>query len=264
MPSSAMPAAAPVDARIRSEWEPWFGRRPEVALLVIAALYVCVFLLRLLVGSAVDASSMLYVLPVALAATAFGRTAGVAAGLVAVGLIGAWALLKDVSMGPWAWGARILPMLLLGYLLGSAMDRLRRAEHDRRELELAALLHREAIEISDSLIQRMMAAKWAIEAGQVEATEHMLSEAMDEAQRLVSDLISRAGMGGRTVPLPAPAPERNRQRFHPSEDASDGGGTSADRHSTTGRSSIAPSGSPSSGSSDASAIAASRSGTRRR
>jgi hypothetical protein len=201
MSSSAMPDAPPVDARIRSEWEPWFGRHPEVALLVIGALYVCVFLLRLLAGSAVDASSMLYVLPVALAATAFGRTAGVAAGLMAVGLIGAWALLKDVSMGPGAWGSRIIPMLLLGYLLGSAMDRLRRAERDRRELELAAVLHREAIEINDSLIQRMTAAKWAIEAGQVEATERMLSEAMDEAQRLVSDLISRAGMGERAEPL---------------------------------------------------------------
>lgn len=195
-----MPDVPPGDTRIRSEWEPWFGRRPRVALLVIGALYGCVFLLRLLAGSPADATSMLYVLPVALAATAFGRTAGVAAGLLAVGLTVAWAVLKDVSMGPGAWASRIIPVLLLGYLLGSAMDRLRRAERDRRELELAALLHREAIEINDSLVQRMAAAKWAVEAGQVEATERMLSEAMDEAQRLVSDLISRAGMGERSAP----------------------------------------------------------------
>jgi hypothetical protein len=179
---------------------PWFSRRPALALVVIGVLYVAVFTLRVLAGTPVDAYSMLFVLPVALAATAFGRSPGVAAGLLAVVLIVAWSVIRDVTLGPSAWATRVIPILLLGYLLGSAMDRVRRAEADRRRMEIAALMHREAIEINDSLIQRMTAAKWALEAGQTESTERILTEAISDGQRLVSSLIRRAGMGQHTEP----------------------------------------------------------------
>ena len=184
----------------RHEPGPWFSRRPTLALVVIGVLYLAVFTLRVLAGTPVDAYSMLYVLPVALAATAFGRRAGVAAGLLAVVLIVTWTVIRDVTLGPSAWATRVLPILLLGYLLGSAMDRVRRAEAESRRMEIAALMHREAIEINDSLIQRMTAAKWALEAGQTESAERILTEAMEDAQSLVSSLIRRAGMGQRTEP----------------------------------------------------------------
>jgi hypothetical protein len=56
-----------------------------------------------------------------------------------------------------------VPTLFLGVLLGRATDRARRAEGERRRLERTAL-HRQAIEIDDSLVQRMAAAKWSFEA----------------------------------------------------------------------------------------------------
>lgn len=49
---------------------------------VTAALFLGVFTLRMLVDDAVDPYSMLYVLPVALAATAFGERAGILGALV--------------------------------------------------------------------------------------------------------------------------------------------------------------------------------------
>jgi hypothetical protein len=170
---------------------------------VIAALYAAVFCLRLFAGTPVDAYSMLYVLPVALAATAFGLRAGLAAAVLAVALIATWAVVRGVDLSATAWASRILPLLLLGYLLGSAMDRLRQAEADRRRIETAALLHREAIEINDSLIQRMTAAKWMLEAGQTEASLTILNTAVADAQQLVSALIRRAGMADRTEPTTA-------------------------------------------------------------
>lgn len=175
--------------------DPWFSGRPLLALVVIGILYVAVFTVRVFLGTPVDAFSMLYVLPVALAASAFGRAAGIAAGLVALALILAWTVIRDVALSPAGWASRAIPLLLLGYLLGSAMDRVRRAEAERRRVEVVALLHREAIEINDALIQRITAAKWALEAGRTESTEEILAEAMTEAQRLVSSLITRADMG---------------------------------------------------------------------
>lgn len=177
--------------------EPWFVNRPRLALGVVVALFVAVLVVRLEVGTSVDAYSMLYVLPVALAATAFGLRGGAVAGLCGVALIGVWVLARDVSLGPTGWGSRVVPILLLGILLGRAVDRARQAEAERRRLEVGALMHREAIEINDSLIQRMTAAKWLLEAGRTDSGLEELGSAVREAQRLVSGLIRRAELGER-------------------------------------------------------------------
>lgn len=181
--------------------DPWFRRRPGLSLAAAGVMFVAVLLLRLFAGTAVDAYSMLYVFPVALVATACGRRAGTEAGLLAVGLIVLWTVVRDVSLTPTGWVSRVLPILLLGALVGDAADRLRRGEEERRRLEAAALLHREAIEINDSLVQGMVAAKWSFEAGSADAGLRMLNDTIERAHDLVSGLIKQAGMGGRTEDL---------------------------------------------------------------
>jgi len=119
--------------------------------------------LRLFHGTPVDAYSMLYALPVVLVATTFGLRAGTLAGLLAVGLTVLWAIVQDVHLTPTGWASRVIPLLLLGVVLGHATQRGRAAESERRRLQAAALLHRQAIEINDSLIQGMAAAKWSLE-----------------------------------------------------------------------------------------------------
>jgi len=108
--------------------DPWFRKRPHVTVAVAGVLFLAVFTVRLLAGSPVDAYSMFYVLPVALAGATFGRRGGVAAALVACALIVAWTLRADVSLTPSGWASRVVPILLLGVLLGHAADRAARAE----------------------------------------------------------------------------------------------------------------------------------------
>lgn len=189
-----MPAAA-VTPR-----DPWFRRHPPLALAVAGILFAGVLGLRMLFGSPVDAYSMLYALPIALIATTFGLRAGTVAGLLAVGLTVLWAMTQSVHLAPTGWASRVLPLLLLGVLLGHATDRERRAHVEHRRLEAAALLHREAIEINDSLVQGMAAAKWSFEAGQVETGTRILDRTITDAHDLVSSLIRRADMGARTEP----------------------------------------------------------------
>jgi hypothetical protein len=186
----------------RTPGDPWFRGRPHVTIAVTTALFVAVFTVRLLVDSPAEAYSMFYALPVALAATAFGLRGGVVSGLLAIVLIVVWALVRGVSLSPGGWATRVVPILLLAVLLGEATDRARRAERERHRLEQAALLHREAIEINDVLIQRMTAAKWSLEAGHTEDGLKALTLAMTEAEQLVSGLIRRAGMGDRSEHLP--------------------------------------------------------------
>ena len=198
-----MTTSAPAEARAAvAPRDPWFRQRPLLALATTGVLFAGVLSLRLLVGDADDAYSMLYVLPVALVAAGFGLRAGVAAGLLAVLLIVVWVLVRDVSLTPLGWASRVTPMLLLGGLLGYATDRMRAAEAERQRAQAAALLHREAIEINDSLVQGMAAAKWALEAGQVDAGLETLDQTMTQAQELVSGLIRQARMGGRAEQLP--------------------------------------------------------------
>lgn len=181
---------------VRSSGEPWFRQRPTVAVALAAVLYAVVLTLRLSAGGPGDAYSLLFVFPVALIAITFGMRAGLAGGVVAVALIVVWAMVEEVSLSPIGWASRILPMLLLGVLVGDAADRLRRADAEKRRLEAAALLYREAIEINDSLVQGMAAARWALEAGQLGAGLRTLEQTIAQAEELVSGLIRQAGMSG--------------------------------------------------------------------
>jgi len=196
----------PVPPDAPSPKDPWFRRHPSLALTVAGALYAAVFALRVFDGTPVDAYSMLYALPVALVAVTSGLWAGATAGLFAVGLTVYWAVVQDVHLTPSGWASRVLPLVLLGVLVGMATDRERRAEIERRRVEAGALLHREAIEINDSLVQGMAAARWSLDTGQVDAGKQILDQTIAEAHDLVSGLIRRADMGERTQQLPASSP----------------------------------------------------------
>lgn len=174
---------------------PWFKGRPRWVVGVAAVLYLSVFLLRLLVGEAEDALNMLYALPVALIALAFGRSAGIAAGLLAVALVGAWVLIDDIDLSVLGWASRVVPLLLLGGLLGDASDRLAAADTRQRVLEAASQRHRDATEVNDTLVQGMAAAKWALEAGRYESGLRTLEETLEVGHELVSKLMRDADMG---------------------------------------------------------------------
>lgn len=181
--------------------DPWFRRHPASALSVSAALFAGVLTVRLLAGGPADAFSLMYALPVALLASAFGLRGGLVAGMVAVGLIVIWAESEHVSLTAAGWASRVIPILLLGVLLGQAVDQARRAETERRQLEGSALLHREAIEINDLLVQGLAAARLYFENGDVTTGRQVLDQTIGQARELVSGLIRRAEMGDRTVPI---------------------------------------------------------------
>ena len=175
---------------------PWFQRRPSATLVVAGFLFGVVFWLRLVRGDDTGAAiTLFFTLPVALLAVRFGLQGGVLSGLFGVALIAFWVEAQDVALSWIGWASQVVPLLLLGALLGHAMDRLRRAEAERRDLEAAALLHRQAIDINDTLVQGMAVAKWSLEAGQVEAGLKALNETIDVGHRLVSELIRRADRG---------------------------------------------------------------------
>lgn len=188
----------------RPHYLPWFQRQPRLTAVVTVVLFAVVAAGRFALGD--DASvavSMLYALPVSLVAMAWGRRAGLGAGLLALAFIVGWALATGVTLSWVGWIARTVPLLLIGVLLGDASQRLKDAEEERLLHEARELRHKQAIEINDSLVQGMAAAKWALEAGRTEAGLAALEQTLDQGQRLVSDLIREA-----TPPRPLAGPPR--------------------------------------------------------
>jgi hypothetical protein len=183
-----------VRRRERASW-PWFRRWPAATVGVASALFLGIFVVRVTVGSPEDAVSMLFVLPIALLAVGFGLRGGVVAGLVGTCLIATWAVLDDISFSAIGWASRVTPLLLLGGLLGYAVDRLRRAEDEQLALELAAARQRDAIEINDMIVQGISAAKWALEAGDTDRALAIVEETSRHGHQLVSELLRDADMG---------------------------------------------------------------------
>lgn len=172
---------------------PWFQQRRGLAAGVCVVLFGAVTVMRFALGDdAAIAVTMLYVLPISLAAVAWGRWVGAGAGVVGLALIGVWVLAQDVDLSILGWLSRAVPLLLIGFVLGDASERLRRAEEERFLQERRNLRLRHAVEINDSLIQGMAGAKWSLEAGRVDTGLEMLDETITEGQRLVSDLIREA------------------------------------------------------------------------
>lgn len=175
--------------------EPWFDRTPHLALAVAGLLYVAVFVLRLTVGDPSEVITALYVLPIALVTVTYGLRGGVAGSVLALLLVLVWALIDDVELSTFGWVTRAVPLIGMGLLLGHAWERHAEAAELLRQHEVAAQRYRQAVEINDSLIQGMAAAKWAFEAGQVEAGLTTLDSTIRQGQQLVSGLIKESGMG---------------------------------------------------------------------
>lgn len=182
-------------ARPSPDGAPWFRSRPGLTLGVAAALFAAVLGLRFTVPSVEDPITLLFCLPIALLAVAYGLRAGLFAGLSGVLLVALWVSVEHVSLSVLGWATRVIPMLLLGVLLGDAVDRLRRSEEERRRLEAVAQRHRDAVEFNDSVVQGLSAAKWALEAGRDDRGLEIVTQTLDAAQELVSELLHDADMG---------------------------------------------------------------------
>ena len=168
---------------------PWFQRYPRLALTVSATLFAVIFLIRVSVGGTEDSISMLYVLPVALVALAFGFWAGVAAGFTAVGLLVGWAITLNVESSLLGWVGLVTPVVLLGALVGFASDRIRDADRAERYAAMVTVLQVEGAEVSDRIFQGLAASKWMLEVGDLERGLAVLEDTMVIAQGLVTNVL---------------------------------------------------------------------------
>lgn len=176
---------------------PWYRRHPCAAVAVAALLFVAVSAVRALDTRVGDAGTLLFVLPIALMAVTFGLRGGVVTASVAYSIFVLFALFDSTGfLGFEGWVAQAVAMFVLGALLGRAIDLSRAAawqtlEQQRHQYMLMDQNRRyaEGIEISDSLLQNVAAAKWLMEQDHVTEAARLLAEAMERGQRMVGQLL---------------------------------------------------------------------------
>jgi hypothetical protein len=168
---------------------PWFKARPRIALGVAGALFAAVVAAGASSISDHHDVSTLLVLPVALVALTVGLRLGLAAGLL--GAV-AGTLMSDLEPTSIDMLIRSMPIVLLGGLLGYASDRLRDGAARERRAAAALLLQREAAEINDRVVQELAVVKWRLEAGDADAALELLTDTIDTAQALVSEMLRSA------------------------------------------------------------------------
>jgi glucose-6-phosphate-specific signal transduction histidine kinase len=178
----------------------WYRAHPARALIAASCLFVVVTGLQLLADSSGEAMSVLYTLPIALLAVAFGRRGGWIGATLGFALFAVFAVFHSTGdLDATGWMTRGTAMFLLGGLLGHATDRTlaseRRALSDQRrrtELEAADRREHEAMELNDSIIQGMAAAKWMVEQGRTEEAIEALTATIDRGQHFVAAILPRS------------------------------------------------------------------------
>jgi hypothetical protein len=165
-----------------------FARHEGAAVWLAVALFVLVFAVRLVVHGA-EPVEMFLIFPVALLAMAFGVRIGLLAGLVGAALTVASVSLQGFTPSALGWLGRVVPILLLGVLVGWTRDRETSAAQIRQALFEAQLREREAAELNDSIVQHLAVAKWMMESGRADAGLELLSATISASESLVAALL---------------------------------------------------------------------------
>ncbi len=195
---------------------PWFRAHPGVAAAVISVSSVAILAVQFLDKEAANALALLYVLPVGLAAVTFGTVGGLAAAAAAYVAFGLFAVFSSADqVGFDGWIGRAAAIFLLGGLLGRASDQTERAtlvalDQERRRLlvEEKNRRYREGIELSDSILQHVAAAKWAIEQGDDDQAVKLLTRALSSGQDMVAELLPTQAPARRAPGAPSPAADQ--------------------------------------------------------
>lgn len=197
----------------------WYQLHPRAAVVMAVVLFSVVSFAAWAYDSSGQAIVLFYVLPIALLAIAFGLRGGLIGAVTGFGLFAILEVFHSSGdIDGEGWVVRALAMFLLGGLLGHASDRTESsertalAEQQRRcRIEEANRRYAEAMEISDSLVQQMVAAKWMAEQGQSTEAIEVLASTIAAGESMARGLLQRRA----ATPLDASSRDRHLAQLGP-------------------------------------------------
>jgi hypothetical protein len=190
---------------------PWYRPRPGIAIIVAAGLFGAISVLQWFNNQSGQAIAVLYVLPIALLAVTLGERGGLMGATAGFVLFAAFAIEHGSGdIDATGWAVRAVAMFLLGELLGRATDQTTASEchalveQERRcRVEEANRRYTEALEIHDSLLQQIVAAKWLAEQDQPSVAAKLLEETIATGERMIAGLLPPRVSRSAALPLAA-------------------------------------------------------------
>jgi hypothetical protein len=160
--------------------------------------------LRWFVDGAGQAAALLYVVPISLCALRFGRRGGLGAAGVSVAAFIVLELVRargDVDVTGWV--GPLVAMALMGGLVGHLSEAVSRNEVARmaqeQRLEELRRAQLTAAEASDTIVQRVAAARWMLEVGRskeaLAALDATVAEGIDLVRGALSPLMQHSNDG---------------------------------------------------------------------
>ena len=175
-------------------------RSPVVAAGVIVGLMLAVTVLRWFLDGAGQAAAVLYVLPISLSALRFGRRGGAIAagcGITAFVVMELVRAKGDVDLTGFA--GPVLAMALMGGLVGHLSESAAHHEAVRslqeRHLDELRQARSAALEMSDSMVQHVAAARWMLEVGKSQDALAELDATVAEGIAEVSSALPPVDIG---------------------------------------------------------------------
>jgi len=228
---------------------PWYRSHRRAATVTAAVLFAAVTGMHVVVNGTGQAVDILYALPIALLAMSFGLRGGLVGattGFLLFAVVEVFDGVGDIDVTGWI--TRVAGLFLLGVLLGQATDQIevgqRRAMAalvERRALADRARRQAEALEISDSILQHLAAAKWKIESGDSDEAIGILTSTMATGARMVADLLP-IRRGELRTDGPGDAPLSDQAQSGPPESAPVGAARSTPYGPQGGRRGVRPAG----------------------
>lgn len=185
------------ERRVQGATFPWYRSHQGAALTIACGLFAIVTVGHIFDNGTGQAVDILYSLPVALLAVSFGLRGGLMGAAIGISLFAVVELADGVGdIDATGWIARAAGLSLLGVLLGHATDQIQSGEQrmlaaQEERLELAERTRRqaEALEISDSILQHLAAAKWMAETGNDKVAVEILASTIETGERMVAELL---------------------------------------------------------------------------
>ncbi len=176
---------------------PWYRLHPGRAVMVAVGLFVGISILCWFVHGHGQATAILYLLPVALLAVAFGLRGGLLGATAGFSLFASLHLVQGGQEVPAVgWATRALAVFSLGVLLGRATDQTAanartalEEQTERYRLEETNKRYAEATELSDCIIQHMVAAKWLAEQGRSDRAAEILEATIERGEAMIQGLL---------------------------------------------------------------------------
>jgi hypothetical protein len=147
--------------------------------------------LRLLIRTPGFGFPLLYDVPVALLAVAFGVRGGLIGGAIGMVFFTISDVTATIHSNAVGCASRALTFLLLGLFVGLLSDYLRHAQAAQQRAEMNRA---HAVEINDNVVQRLVVAKYSLDQGNEAQGRQKLADGLREAQHFVTSLLGDGGV----------------------------------------------------------------------